>query len=397
MAVSVTSTTACPFGKDALRHDLPLPAGPDIIDIRTSRQSLLHNLDSKVLEGLSQPRGSKYLPSLLLWGESGQVLYDDILASPEYYPYRVEDDLLQQEVESIAQTVASTRTDLLIELGAGNMTKTAQFLSALDKHLSTPLVYFALDVDHALLERSLRALKQRASFRHIQVRALLGTYDDSANWLASPEAAAYRRTLVFLGSSICNDEQDAAINFLSSFARAPETGVPQNVAGFLLAVDGCQDAAKIEAAYDVPGGYSRRWVRQALGYASNLLSGGDDNSEVDRFFDDNNWRFEGKWLPERQRFQTYLTPTRSLTARIRGQSITLVEGEGLPIISSGKWARETVESVCLQSGLNIETAWKNPQFDYNIYWLQPSLKRVDSGIVIMDEFEEGVDGGHVKE
>ncbi|KAK0666797.1 histidine-specific methyltransferase [Cercophora samala] len=384
MATSVTS----------LGRDLPLPTGPDVLDIRTSRQSLLHNLDSQILEGLCQPEGSKFLPSLLLWGEKGQVLYDDVLEAPEYYPYRVEDELLQQRVDDIARTVASTRTDMLIELGAGNMTKTAQFLSSLDKYISCPLIYYALDVDQAMLERSIVALRKRATFRHIQVRALLGTYDDGANWLASPEIAAYRRTFVFLGSSIGNDEQDAAVKFLSSFTRAPETGVPQNVAGFLLAVDGCQDAARIEAAYDVPGGCSRRWVKQALHYARELLGEGVDRAEVGRLLDERNWRFEGRWLPERQRYQTYLTTTCSLTAKIRGQTIALDEGERLPIISSGKWTRNTVDSVCLKAGLSIETSWKNSEFDYNIYWLQPSLRRVDSGIVITDDLEcEGTEAG----
>ncbi|KAK4175403.1 histidine-specific methyltransferase [Triangularia setosa] len=400
MSTSVTFTVTRPLDRHTLSHNLQLPTGLDILDIRSSQESLLHNLDAKVLEGLCQPHGSKFLPSLLLWGERGQVLYDDVLASPEYYPYRVEDELLQQRVDDIARTVASTRTDMLIELGAGNMTKTAQFLSSLDRHLSSPLIYYALDVDQALLERSIVSLRQRVTFRHIQVRALLGTYDDGASWLASSAVAAYRRTLLFLGSSIGNDEQDSAVKFLSSFTRAPETGVPQNVAGFLLAVDGCQDAAKIEAAYDVPGGYSRRWVKQALDYARELLGGDVDKAEVDRFFDDTNWRFEGRWLPERQRYQTYLATTCFLAAKIRGKAIELEEGERLPIISSGKWTRDTADSVCLQAGLNIETSWKNPEFDYNIYWLQPSLKRVDSGIVIMDVSEgEGTDAGlhHAKE
>lgn len=378
MATSVTSTMTRPLDKHILRHshDLPLPKGPDVLDIRSSQESLLHNLDSKILEGLSQPQGSKSFPSLLLWGEKGQVLYDDVLEAPEYYPYRVEDELLQQRVDDIARTVASTGTDMLIELGAGNMTKTAQFLSAIDNYISYPLVYYALDVDQALLERSIVALKRRVTFRHIEVRALFGTYDDGANWLASPEIAAYRRTLMFLGSSIGNDEQDAAVKFLSSFTQAPETGVPQNVAGFLLAVDGCQDAAKIEAAYDVPGGYSRRWVKQALEYARELLGEGIDRAEVDRIFDDNNWKFEGRWLPERQRYQTYLTTTCSLTATIRGQTITLEEGERVPIISSGKWTRETVDGVSLKAGLSIEKSWKNPEFDYREYSFSSSSANI---------------------
>ncbi|KAK4184065.1 histidine-specific methyltransferase [Podospora australis] len=370
------------------QHQLPPLPQDEILDIRSSNVSLLHNLDSKVLEGLTQPHGDKILPTLLLWDEKGQLMYGDILATQHYYPYQAEEELFQQQVDDIAHTVASSGPDMVIELGAGDMTKTARLLSALDNALTYPLVYYALDVDQALLERSFAMLKKRITLRHITLRGLLGTYEDSARWLSSPDVAAYRKTMVFLGSSICNDDQDEAIKFLSSYTRSPETGVAQNVAGFLLAVDGCQDAAQIEAAYDVPGGASRRWVKHALEAARDLLGGGaDDAADVNHIFDDDNWRFEGGWQPERQRYQNYLVPVRSLTGTIRGQRVSLAEGERVASISSGKWAQETVNKICSKSGLKIQTSWKNSDVDYRIYWLQPALRRHDSGIDI-PEFDD---------
>ena len=110
-----------------------------IVDIRSSNACPLDKLDSSILDGLGQPHGRKTLPSLLLWGEKGQTLYDDVLATPEYYPYRIENELLQKRMDEITSTIARSGPNLLVELGAGNMSKTGQFLTSLDKNLSAPL------------------------------------------------------------------------------------------------------------------------------------------------------------------------------------------------------------------------------------------------------------------
>jgi EasF-like predicted methyltransferase len=316
------------------------------------------------LDGLSQPHGCKTLPSLLLWGEKGQTLYDDVLATPEYYPYRIENELLQERMDEITSTIARSRPNLLVELGAGNMSKTGQFLTSLDKHLSAPLAYYALDVDRAQLERSLQQLKEKTNLRWIQLRALFGTYEDGASWLARPEIAPFRKSFVWLGTSIANYDQHKASQILASFSRDPQTGTPQSLAGFLLLIDGCQDAARIQLAYDVPSGESRRWIMQAITVAREHLRGGDDEEEVNRLLADENWRFEGQWHPERQRYENYLVPTRRLVGIIRGRLVQLEEGERVWLVGSGKWTRDTVSSVASKPGLEVRKAWHNVEFNY---------------------------------
>ena len=151
---------------------------------------------------------------------------------------------------------------------------------------------------------------------------------------------------------------------LTSFSGNPETGTPQNLAGFLLLIDGCQDAARIKLAYDVPGGASRRWMMQAIEAARDCLRGGDDEDEVNRLLADENWRFEGEWYAALQRYETYLVPTRPLVGTIRGRPIHLREGERVRLVGSGKWARDTVSSVALKPGLEVRKAWYNVEFNY---------------------------------
>lgn len=83
-----------------------------LIDIRSSRASLL-GLDSKILEGLCQRHGSRFLPSLLLWDKKGPGLCQEILASQDYYPYHLENELLRERKDEIAKVVASSGTKFI--------------------------------------------------------------------------------------------------------------------------------------------------------------------------------------------------------------------------------------------------------------------------------------------
>lgn len=75
------------------------------------------DLRSELVSGLLGTECEKHLPSLLLWDERGQALFEAIISSSDYYPYRAELDLLKQEKESIVAPVKSET--VIIELGAG--------------------------------------------------------------------------------------------------------------------------------------------------------------------------------------------------------------------------------------------------------------------------------------
>lgn len=347
--------------------ELTAPPEIEIIDIRSSHASLLDNLDTKILEGLTQLPGQKFLPSLLIWDEKGQMLYDDILVAEDYYPYRVENELLKGNVDGMARSIAAPRPDLLIELGAGNMSKTAQLLSSLDRYLDSTLIYYALDVDRARLEKSLFMLKDRATLRWIKIYGLLGTYDEGAAWLSRAEAIPYRKALLWLGSSIANFEQHEASKLLASFAKHTETGELQNLVGLLVLTDGCQDGTVIERAYNISSGESRRWLTYAIEAARrHLRGGGDSDDDVDRLLADGNWKFEGQWHPERQRYQNYLVPTRQLVGRIQGHPIHIEEGERVTLLHSGKWTKGTLSRVGRVAGLEVGRSWHNVEFDYGM-------------------------------
>lgn len=327
-----------------------------VFDIR-GKGSSTQDLHAQCLEGLHRPFGAKFLPSLLLWDNKGQNLYANILETTHYYPYRVENDLLLQRNHDIARKIASTGTEMIVELGAGNMHKTILLLSALDG-LGIPLTYYALDVDRVELESSVLGLKAQGNFRNITVHGLLGTYEDGARWLSTAEEVRNKRkTLLWLGSSLANCEPTEAGELLGSFIRPQQV---HNLSGFILGIDGCKDETMIACAYDTPGGQSRRWVKYGLEAARNCLG-----PEADELLDDDNWRFEGRWNPENLRYENHLRAAKSVTCTIGDVEISIKRGERVYMVGSSKWSPDEVSSIGAKQDLHIAGQWKSAEVDYS--------------------------------
>jgi EasF-like predicted methyltransferase len=325
-----------------------------IMDIRSNSSPI--DLKAMSMEGLRQPYGSKFLPSLLLWDNKGQNLYNEILATKHYYPYRVENELINESAKHVARKIAAAGAEAVIELGAGNMHKTGLLLSALDD-LEIPLTYYALDVDPIDLKSSLHTLEARAKLRNIRLRGLIGTYDDGASWLrVAPEARNTRVALIWLGTSIANYTQQEASNILGSFISHK---TQQNVSGIYLTADGCRDESMIECAYDTPGGQSRRFIKHGLEAARQCLG-----PEATELLDDDNWRVEGRWNSGIHRYENTLCAAKPLACTIGDTSISVQRGERVRILSSGKWTKADLADFCGQLGLEISDYWKNPETEY---------------------------------
>ncbi|KAG8701502.1 hypothetical protein FRC08_004045 [Ceratobasidium sp. 394] len=165
---------------------------PLILDVRetASGASTPSGVIDAIVSGLSKPKGSRTLPTLLLYDERGLRLYDDITTkAPEYYLFGCEEQILADHADDIVKAMDAGRRDgeVVIELGAGALRKTSHFLLALARAAkvaapgSKPSVsYFALDLERPELVRTLHelstsigpALEGRVSFG-----GMWGTYD----------------------------------------------------------------------------------------------------------------------------------------------------------------------------------------------------------------------------
>ncbi|KAK2592654.1 hypothetical protein QQS21_009653 [Conoideocrella luteorostrata] len=316
-------------------------------DIR--QQPTAQNLVPAIVKGLSAP--SKDLPSLLLWNDHGLSLYDTVLESPDYYPATREWSLLHTVVHKITHSISSG--DRLVELGAGNMKKTALILQTLQaQHKS--VYYVACDVDRVALRRCIRELQSifPAHKSNIKIQGLVGTYEDCAAWLACDSSNAQMTTLLWLGNSMANFTPHEASEYIHSFLR---TG-----SSMIVGLDGSEDQDEIARSYEAQT--NREFVLNGLDHANELL----DTAA----FDVDHWDFMGRWNPSVWMHEAFYVAKKDLTVHIAGAEYHFHRGETMRSIRSGKWPKMKVMDICNDAGGQLIDSWMNQQNSYGIYLLR---------------------------
>ncbi len=103
-----------------------------------------------VLEGLtSEP---KHLHSKYFYDKEGDQLFQQIMSCEEYYPFQCELEIFTQQTDVLAQiiTKADARFDL-IELGAGDCTKTSYLLTRL-VNIGADFTYLPIDISENIID-----------------------------------------------------------------------------------------------------------------------------------------------------------------------------------------------------------------------------------------------------
>jgi iron(II)-dependent oxidoreductase len=197
-----------------------------------------------IIRGLSDD--PRWLSCRYLYDAEGSALFEAITRQPEYYLTRTEDALLEQHAASLrAQVGPST----LIELGAGNASKTRHLLRAWTAG-GEKARYVPIDISSDMLLASCGALD--AEFPSLEVAGLVGTYEQAFARLREFSPLV----LLFLGSSLGNLDRTDTANLLGHVADALAPGDH-----LLLGLDLVKDRATLEAAYDDAAGVTASFTR----------------------------------------------------------------------------------------------------------------------------------------
>ena len=197
-----------------------------------------------IIRGLSDD--PRWLSCRYLYDAEGSALFEAITELPEYYLTRTEDALLAQHATSLrAQVGPST----LIELGAGNSSKTRHLLRAWTAG-GQAARYVPIDISAEMLQASCDALE--AEFPNLAVAGLAGTYEQ-----AFPRLREFSPlVLLFLGSSLGNLDRTETATLMGHIADALAPGDH-----LILGLDLVKDRATLEAAYDDPAGVTASFTR----------------------------------------------------------------------------------------------------------------------------------------
>lgn len=88
----------------------------EVRDIRLQGEDST-DLREELVASLTRPSSFRSIPSILLWDDRGQELFEKIMDCPQYYPFRAELALLSGYSDQMV--IATGQSRLIIELGAG--------------------------------------------------------------------------------------------------------------------------------------------------------------------------------------------------------------------------------------------------------------------------------------
>jgi L-histidine N-alpha-methyltransferase len=282
-----------------------------------------------VARGLAMPQ--KELDPKYFYDERGSALFEKITELPEYYLTRAERKLLESEIPGF---IAQLQPRSLVELGAGSASKTRIILDAMIE-AGSGAQYVPVDVSRDFLEESARRLRE--SYADLEVITAVG---DFSRELMLPEIEG-PTLFAFLGSTIGNFEDDAAVRILANIANQMR---PDD--RFLLGADLRKDIATIEAAYNDEAGITGEFNLNVL----RVL-----NRELGADFDLNAFRHRAIYDRDRHRIEMHLdSATDQLVSIPHIGEIPLKEGESIRTELSCKYDRPAISALFRKAGLCLD-------------------------------------------
>ena len=282
-----------------------------------------------VARGLAMPQ--KELDPKYFYDERGSELFEQITELPEYYLTRAERAVLEAEIPEL---VAQMRPRSLVELGAGSANKTRIILDAMQR-TGRAEQYVPVDVSGEFLEES--AARLREDYPELDIVTAIGDFSSD---LALP-SLMHPTLFVFLGSTIGNFEEDAAVGILARVAGKMRAGDR-----FLLGADLRKDVGIIEAAYNDTAGVTAEFNLNLL----RVL-----NRELGADFDLSAFRHRAFYNRDMHRIEMHLESLRDQTVIIPGVGEAgFSNGESIRTELSCKYDRQDVVSMFRQAGLRLD-------------------------------------------
>lgn len=284
----------------------------------------------EIIEGLSRPLA--VIAPKYFYDERGSALFEEITRLPEYYPTRVEREIMHRHADDIARKVGRGRT--VIELGAGNCQKARQLCQALQAER-----FVAVDISADFLHQAVERFK--ADMPAIDVQAVAA--DLTHEIVMPPEVPRARRLVFYPGSSIGNFDPPQALGLLSRVRH-----MLQDDGALLIGVDLRKDVAVLEAAYDDAAGVTAAFNLNVLSHLNHLI--GSD-------FRLSDWRHRAFFNADASRIEMHLEALADCRVRWRGGERRFVRGERIHTENSYKHDIEGFAQLLHRAGFHRSVVW----------------------------------------
>jgi dimethylhistidine N-methyltransferase len=231
---------------------------------------MIEQFKKDVVQGLG--KSPKSIPSKYFYDALGDALFIKIMNMPEYYPTRAELEIFREKSAEMIESL-SLEKDVyfeLIELGAGDGTKTKQLLHQLLRK-GYKFSYLPIDISATALHDL--EIKLEDEFPGLDV---IKKHGDYFNVLETLKTNNHPKVILFLGSNIGNltDQNSAKFIYQIGSNLKPNDKL-------ILGVDLIKSEDLVRPAYDDPHGITKDFNLNLLKRINKELGGQFDISTFD--------------------------------------------------------------------------------------------------------------------
>jgi L-histidine N-alpha-methyltransferase len=288
----------------------------------------------KFLEEVLHDLGStpKSLRSKYFYDDAGDDLFQQIMNCEEYYPTKCEAEILKNKAEEIATTLTNGFESFdLVELGAGDATKTTFLLKALMKS-DVNFNYMPVDISSNIIEYLEKNLPQ--TIPGLKIQGLNGEYFDMVE--EANRKSSQHKAVLFLGGNIGNMPPEQALEFCKKLGLSLQKGDL-----VLIGFDLRKHPKIIHSAYSDSFGLTKAFNLNLLKRINTTLKG---NFEVEQF------EHYASYDPSTGACKSFLISLRTQDVSISGKNFHFLKDEYIYMEISQKYSIEEVDAMSIDAG-----------------------------------------------
>ena len=280
---------------------------------------------------------NKTLPSKYFYDEIGDALFVEIMNMPEYYLTNAELEIFKNQNKELIKILKLDKGSFfkLVELGAGDGTKTKELLKALGQQ-EYNFTYAPIDISENALKHL--EISVNEELPTVKISPKQGDY---FNVLADLKASEHPIIVLFLGSNIGNLPDESAKAFMRKLNENLKTGDK-----IVLGVDLIKSQSIVLPAYDDAQGITKR-------FNLNLLT--RINNELDADFDTDTFEHQPEYDENEGIARSFLVSTKnqSITINSLGKTFGFKKGEKIHTETSRKYNEQILNGFLEQTSLKI--------------------------------------------
>ncbi|WP_299060991.1 L-histidine N(alpha)-methyltransferase [uncultured Polaribacter sp.] len=281
----------------------------------------------------------KTLPSKYFYNKIGDALFVQIMNLPEYYLTRSEFDIFKNKTQQLIDAFGIDKNTHfeLIELGAGDGTKTKELLKVLDAQ-KYRFNYMPIDISANALAQLKNNLAKELP--NVSVKTQQGDY---FNVLHSLKENNNPKVMLFLGSNIGNMDDEIATEFIYNLGANLQKGDK-----LLLGADLIKSKEIVLPAYNDTQGITAK-------FNLNLLD--RINTELNANFNTSQFKHQPEYNEEEGIAKSFIVSTsdQEVTVQQLNKTFHFKEGEKIHTEISRKYNDILIQQIIVNTSFTLDT------------------------------------------